>query len=481
MSSLSTAERSKLGKALTPRLNKYIPIRLDPPNPKQIAFLILNDVLEIFYGGAAGGGKSEVLLAGAAQFVDVPGYAALLLRRRYRDLALPGALLDRARSWWKTSDAHWDGINYQWRFPSGALIQFGYMEHEGDEQQYQSAEFQYIGYDELTQMSEQQYTYMFSRLRRPDKLKGTLLDNVPLRMRGASNPGGKGHEWTKKRFGIHMTPTGPQGINSKERIFIFASLGDNPYLDQEAYRKSLGYLSELTRAQLERGDWGARTTGGVFDTSYISVIDPADIPKRQHWLGVLRCWDMAATRPTEADPDPDYTVGTKMIKSSMLPDRTIKYFQQTNQPVPPPPYWIVVDVVRDRQDAGGVEELISATAHRDGSAVPIFIHQERGAAGKLVIGHYKKRLENFNVNRLWVTGDKKTRASLIAARTREGRVFCVDGPYLDSFLDELGLFNPDIEGNRNKAHDDQVDTFSGGYIALDRLEFMEGQGQTKQH
>jgi hypothetical protein len=41
---------------------------------------------EAFYGGAAGVGKSSALLVAALMFADVPGYAALLLRRRFSDL-----------------------------------------------------------------------------------------------------------------------------------------------------------------------------------------------------------------------------------------------------------------------------------------------------------------------------------------------------------------------------------------------------------
>lgn len=157
---MSEAEKIRLTRALTPRLNKYTQIGLK--NKRQIVFLLLLDVMEVLFGGAAGGGKSVGLLAAAAQFVDVPGYAALLLRRRYRDLALPGALMAISKQWWLSTDAKWSEQAGKWTFPSGAEIQFGYMEHEGDEQQYQSAAFQFIGFDELTQFSENQYTYLFS-------------------------------------------------------------------------------------------------------------------------------------------------------------------------------------------------------------------------------------------------------------------------------------------------------------------------------
>jgi hypothetical protein len=59
--------------------------------------------------------------------------------------------------------------------------------------QYDSSEFQFIGFDELTSFSEGQYTYLFSRLR------ATKDNPLPIRMRAASNPGNRGHDWVKAR------------------------------------------------------------------------------------------------------------------------------------------------------------------------------------------------------------------------------------------------------------------------------------------
>jgi len=56
------------------------------PTTKQAAFLAV-PVREALFGGAAGGGKSDSLLMAALQYVDEPGYAAILFRRTYADLA----------------------------------------------------------------------------------------------------------------------------------------------------------------------------------------------------------------------------------------------------------------------------------------------------------------------------------------------------------------------------------------------------------
>ena len=72
--------------------------------------------LEAFYGGAAGGGKSIALLMAALQYVDVPGYAAIIFRRSYADLSLPGALMDRAHEWLGSTDAVWHEQIKTWVF-----------------------------------------------------------------------------------------------------------------------------------------------------------------------------------------------------------------------------------------------------------------------------------------------------------------------------------------------------------------------------
>ena len=225
---------------------RYVPHRPLPKQSIALAASRLNgagsEPSETLYGGAAGGGKSDWLLMSALDYVHVPGYAALLLRRTYQDLAKPGALIDRAHSWLHDSDAKWNEQKKQWRFPSGAVIDFGYLEQASDVYQYQSAEYQMVGFDELTQFEEPQYLYLFSRLRR---LAGFP---VALRMCAGTNPGGIGHHWVKKRFLEARAPG---------RVFIPARLDDNWHVDRTAYRASLSHLSDELRRQLELGDWGA--------------------------------------------------------------------------------------------------------------------------------------------------------------------------------------------------------------------------------
>lgn len=220
------------------RTNPYIP---HEPTPQQAEFDNLPNK-EALYGGAAGGGKSDALLMGALKYVGVPNYSAILFRKTFQDLALPEGLISRSHEWLAGTDARWDGQQHQWRWPqTNAKLAFGYLDNPMDKYRYQGAAFQYIGIDELTQHRLDDYLFMFSRLR------ATTNMDIPLRMRGASNPGGVGHRWVKRRFIDPVT-------KAPDAIYVPAKLKDNPHLRAD-YSDSLNYLDPVTKAQYLEGDW----------------------------------------------------------------------------------------------------------------------------------------------------------------------------------------------------------------------------------
>ena len=227
--------------------NKYIPHK---PFLNQIYFLA-NTSEELLYGGQAGGGKSDALLMSALQFVEKENYNALLLRRTYKDLALPNAIMNRCANWLRpfveTGEVIWRGNTKTYEFPSGSTVTFSYLAHNNDLDQYQGSELQFVGFDELTQFTERQYTYLHSRLR---KLEDS---DIPIRMRAGTNPGGRGHDWVKKRF---ITPTSPAP-------FIQSAYTDNIHLNREQYGHQLDRLDELTRLQLKYGDWDTELQSGL--------------------------------------------------------------------------------------------------------------------------------------------------------------------------------------------------------------------------
>lgn len=372
------------------------------------------------YGGAAGGGKSDALLMAALQYVDMPGYSAILFRRTFRDLALPKALMDRASEWLGGTGANWNSANHTWTFPSSAKLTFGYLDNENDKYRYQSAEFQFVGFDELTQFLESQYRYLFSRLRRLEK------SNIPLRMRAASNPGNVGHDWVKQRFMIEGEEYG--------RVFIPAKLEDNPSLDRKTYIESLNELDPITRKQYLDGDWTARHGGNIFLREWFKIVTetPAE-------LKLVRFWDMAATEP-KANTDPDYTVG------ALVGEQNGVYFIQ--------------DIKRIRSSPPQVEALIKQTAQLDPAGTRTFMEQEPGSSGVGQIDYYARQvLAGFSFWGIRSTGPKAERAVPVSSAAAAGNVKLKQAVWNGVLLDEF-------EGFPQGAHDDIVDAVSGAFGQL---------------
>jgi len=393
--------------------NKYIP-HSPARNIKQVEFLSSLE-LELLYGGAAGGGKTEALLMSALQFVKVPKYHALLLRRTYSELQLEDSLMNRAEKWLSKTDAVWKGKEYTWHFSSGATLTFGYLDNEKDKYRYQSSSFQFIGFDELTEFTESQYKFLFSRLRR-------LKDSgVPLRMRAASNPGGIGHQWVKKRF----IETGH---------FIPATLEDNPYIDRESYEESLNKLDYITRRQLRYGDWDIDIKGALFKRSWFEVV--GDVP---HDLKKVRYWDLAATKKEESD----WTAG------ALLGEKDGIYY--------------LLDMKHIKGTPLEVERLIRQTAVLDGMDVPIYIEQEPGSSGVNLIDHYQREvLKGFDFRPDKKSSSKELRARPVSAAAEAGNIKLLKGSWIEDFLDEVVVF-PKGE------HDDQVDALSGAFAKINEL------------
>src|SRR5213075_1990663 len=192
MSGLSPLEAELIEQAYRlfgpPRL-RNCPLR---PSPRQEAFLLL-DASEIFFGGAAGGGKSLALLMAALQYSDVPGYAALLLRPTLSELQLAGGLIELSHEWLAGSRASWSAETRSWRFPGpgrkagagGSSLSFGYLGNGDDLGRYAGTSYSYLGFDELTRFEEAHYRGMFRVLRQPSAGSdasapdGTHLSDVP--------------------------------------------------------------------------------------------------------------------------------------------------------------------------------------------------------------------------------------------------------------------------------------------------------------
>jgi predicted phage terminase large subunit-like protein len=293
-----------------------------------------------------------------------------------------------------------------------------------------NSEFQFIGMDEVTEIRESDYRYLFSRLRRP---ASGPLSQVPLRMRAASNPA---PNWVRQRFIVE----GPE----KGRIFVPSKLTDNPGIDAASYRQALSALDPVERRRLEEGDWWSTTLGTFFERTSFVIIDPYEVPAITSQARVVRFWDMAATEPTASNPDPDWTVGTLALL-----DQGIVY---------------ILDVRKARVKSDKVEQLIAQTALEDGPLVSIRMEQEPGSSGKAIIDQFARYvLPGYDFMGIRSTGDKVTRARPFSAAVANGNVRVVRGSWLTDWLDEMSSF-PEASN-----HDDQVDSAVGAFTYLTGL------------
>ncbi len=280
------------------------------PQPRQRAFMERGE-FEALYGGAAGGGKSDALLAEALRQVHIPHYRGLILRKTLPQLS---QLEERSAELYRAASpqAVYSRTQHAWQFPSGARIAFGSMQHESDRVNYQGKRFDYIAFDELTQFSWEEYAYMISRCRPGGP--GTRCY-----IRASANPGGRGHGWVKERF---ITPAPAMttvwqelriavpggGIETKRqgRVFVPSTVFDNRILLQNdpAYAWRLAMLPEAEKRALLYGDWDSfsgqvftewRNDPAGYETRVNThVVAPFRIP--DGW-SLYRGFDFGYTRP----------------------------------------------------------------------------------------------------------------------------------------------------------------------------------------
>jgi hypothetical protein len=254
------------------------------PHPIQEQLLQLPDqIFEALYGGAAYGGKSWILtlLPLFRGFYKFRGYKGIIFRRKFPDLEKE--IIRLSKEYYPKTGAKYNEQKHSWEWLEFNSYQdFGHVQHDSDISQYDSSQYNYCAFDELTHFSAHPYHYMVGSRVRPSS-----SFNIAF-VRNGSNPGGIGQTFVYNRF-VRPYEDGYKVIKDVNtglyRIFIPAKAEDNPYgMEYDPlYVKKLEILKQVSEAEYKAkrwGDWHAYK-GSVF-TSFRPMRFPGEPDNALH-------------------------------------------------------------------------------------------------------------------------------------------------------------------------------------------------------
>jgi hypothetical protein len=271
------------------------------PGPQTEAYESEADVLG--YGGAAGGGKTDLILGLAATCHK----HSVIFRRVFPNLR---AVIERSREILSGEQDHGrDRYNeslHRWALPGGQMLEFEACQYEADKEKQRGRPRDFYAFDEATEFTKSQIMFIIAWLRstvQGQRCRVVLTFNPPTSESGNwiteyfrawlayihpeqfqhPNPARPGElRWFATVNGEEREfPDGAEVEIDGERVrplsrtFIPARLSDNPYLDQTNYRAVLQSMPEPFRSQLLNGDFAATAEGDPWQVIPISLIDRA--------------------------------------------------------------------------------------------------------------------------------------------------------------------------------------------------------------
>jgi len=468
--------RTARREAVAPQLsNEEGPPTFRPQPGPQEAFLSSSaDV--VFFGGAAGGGKTYALLLEPLRHImTVRNYGAVVFRRETPQITNEGGMWDEATQIYPYFDAR-PRLGYlDWTFPPyGNTIKFAHMEQEDDYLNWKGSQIALIAFDQGEDFTRKQVLYMFSRNRSVSGVKPYIrLTYNPIPP--DEDPGGWIHEfvgWYLDDKGEYPNPqkTGVIRwfINLKDQLYWFDTRDDAVQFaidkeveDADAIPKSFtfipayvqdnrellskdpGYLANLyaldniDHERLLRGNHKIRPSAGtVYKREWYEIVDymPDNIDME------VRFWDIAASEQKRRKHRKPATAGVRMA-------RTLNGHSPNGDPL----YTLyVVDCVEQQFNPAQTDTLLRATAEFDDTHVKQRFELQPGAAGKRDALHIVQLLMGYDVEPVQVGGDKLTRGRAFAAQSKARNVKLLRGDWNDAWLTHMHAI-PD--GLRWDIHD----------------------------
>lgn len=263
------------------------------PGPQQSFFSTPADIA--FYGGAAGGGKTWALLAEPLRHVNRRGFSATIFRRTYPEIKKQGGPWDESVGLYPQFHGTPIVGELEWRFRSGARVGFGQLQHEASVMRFHGSQIPLVCFDELTEFTEYQFTYLLSRNR--------SVCGVRPYVRATCNPDASSwvaqwiEWWIDQDTGYPIPDRSgvvrwfvrdgdtllwadtkeeaagfKEGAIPKSFTFIAASLSDNKILMQADpdYLSNLLALPRVEQERLLRGNWKIVPTEGEWPADYFA-------------------------------------------------------------------------------------------------------------------------------------------------------------------------------------------------------------------
>jgi hypothetical protein len=329
-------------------------------NPKQKIFCETENVDEVCYGGAAGGGKTFVQCVDALRYaIKYPGSKQLMIRRTFPELER-NIVRQTLAIFPQKPFAKYNATKHLWTFANGSIIELGYLARENDVFNFQGSEWDAIRIDECTHLPYSSVDYLRSRLRGAKPF--------PRSMRYSTNPGNIGHLWVKSRF---VDPVPPfhvfKGGDGTNRLYIPASVYDN----KELMRNDPGYVmrleaiqDEVTREMLLNGNWNIAAGAFFKEFSYQThVVEPFDFTKNEglklyrsidYGLDMLACYWYAELPPSAVNPEGSVFIYRELCAEDLPISDAVKLIKDAT---PPNEHIIAtyapVDVMRHRDRVKG--------------------------------------------------------------------------------------------------------------------------------
>jgi predicted phage terminase large subunit-like protein len=432
------------------------------PNPGPQSEYVRSAADITIFGGSAGPGKSWGTLFRMGLHADqYPGYYGVIFRRESTQITGGGGLWEESMKLYPIWNARpRAGGILDWRWPNRSMIEMRHLQHAGDEIAHHGKQYAEVAFDELPTFLEQQFWYLFSRLRSTCGFRSKMV--------ATANPDSESWvrklvDWwigedglaradraNKKRYFVRDGDTLVWGNTRNEcraaaphvlmeplsMRFIPAKLSDNPKGDP-TYEARLRAMPLVERERLLGGNWNVRRGAGtVFHRDWFETISylPGEV------MQVSRGWDLAATEPHQGNKDPDWT-------------RAVKISRHRSG------LFVVQNVKSRRARSHDIDRMILETAHEDGRGVRQCFWQDPGAAGKAEADRIRRLLAGFDVSITPAAENKVTYARAASSQAEGGNMKLIPAPWNEEYRSEHHSF-PD------GAHDDIVDAESRAMLDL---------------